>query len=262
MTDPRIQARRVGVQRAKGRRRLRAVLAVLGLGGLGAGGVAVAHSSLFAARSVVIAGAVHTSRAEVVSVTGLWRRPPLIDVSPSSMERELDSLPWVASSTVRVAWPSTVAVALVERVPVATAKSAPHSYALIDETGRVLAFEPNRPAGLPLVVDLGPIGLPGSSIAKENLPLVATAAALPVSLLAKVRSIGDSPSLGVVVQLNDGVRAVVGADQSLLQKFVSLATVLQRVSLAGVGLIDLRVPSSPVLTPQVTSPNLQLQGRG
>ena len=53
-----------------------------------------------------------------------------------------------------------------------------------------------------------------------------------------------------------------GDDDALSEKFVSLATVLSRVNLEGVGGIDLTVAASPVLTPLVTASNVQGKGDG
>jgi hypothetical protein len=71
-----------------------------------------------------------------------------------------------------------------------------------------------------------------------------------------------SASDGVVLHLKGGVRAILGDDQALPQKFVSLVTVLRGVDLAGVGGIDLRVAAAPVLTPLVSTSNVQGKGDG
>ena len=121
MTDPRISSKaRARVERERGHRRLSFLLAVLAAAGLSAGAFAILHSSLFSARTVVIAGAVHTPRSEILKVSGLDREPPLIDVNSTVMENRIDRLPWVLHSTVHVVWPSTVSVLVVERVAVAT----------------------------------------------------------------------------------------------------------------------------------------------
>jgi hypothetical protein len=67
---------------------------------------------------------------------------------------------------------------------------------------------------------------------------------------------------GVVLHLKDGLRAVVGDDEALAQKFVSLATVLNGVNLTGIGGIDLRVAAAPVLTPLVSPSNVHGKGDG
>ena len=65
-----------------------------------------------------------------------------------------------------------------------------------------------------------------------------------------------------MLRLDGGLKAVVGDDDALAEKFVSLATVLSRVDLTGVGGIDLSVAASPVLTPLVTASNVHGKGDG
>jgi len=262
MTDPRIQQRRVRVQRQRGHRRLGVLLGVIALAGAGAGAVAVLHSSLLSARTVVIAGAVETPRSEILAVTGLDRKPPLIDVDTVAMQRRLERLAWVASAAVRLEWPSTVAVAIVERTPVATTRLPAGGYALLDATGRVLADEPSRPSSVPLVAVSPAPGVPGTTLRASSRPVLATAAQLPVSLLPRLSEIAVSTTDGVVLRLKGGLRAIVGDDEALAQKFVSLATVLRGVNLVGVGGIDLRVAAAPVLTPLVSPSNVQGKGDG
>ncbi len=262
MTDPRIQARRVRVERQRGHRRLSILLGVVLAAGAVAGSVAVAHSSLFSARTVIIAGAVQTPRSEILEVSGLDREPPLIDVNTGAVQRRLERLPWVATASVHVDWPSTVAIAIAERIPVATTALPAGGYALLDSTGRVLEDQASRPSALPLVAVQGAPGSPGSSLGASARPLLAAAAQLPVSLLPRLQEIVTSGADGVVLRLKDGLRAVVGDDEALAQKFVSLATVLHGVSLAGIGGIDLRVAAAPVLTPLVSPSNVHGKGDG
>jgi hypothetical protein len=80
--------------------------------------------------------------------------------------------------------------------------------------------------------------------------------------VARVSQIVLTSSDGVVLHLEGGLEAVVGDDEALNEKFVSLTTVLSRVNLADVGAIDLRVAASPVLTPLVSASNVQGKGDG
>jgi cell division protein FtsQ len=217
---------------------------------------------LFSARTVAIAGAVHTPRSEMLEVTGLDRRPPLIDVDPAAIERRLDRLPWVSTAAVRVHWPSTVDLDVVERVPVATSPLEGGGFAVLDATGRVLAHQATRPADLPLVALAKISSPPGSSLGAAARPMLAAAAQLPVSLLPRLQEIAVSGSDGIVLHLEGGLEAVIGDDEALAEKFVSLATVLSRVDLDGIGAIDLRVAASPVLTPLVTASNVHGKGDG
>ena len=262
MTDPRIQARRVKVERQRGHRRLRVLIGAVVLAGGVAGALAIAHSSLFSARTVVIAGAVQTLRSEILAVTGLDREPPLIDLNTGSMQRRLERLPWVVTASVHLDWPSTVAIAVVERVPVAATALAAGGYALLDATGRVLEDQTSRPSALPLVAVPGVPGSPGSSLGASAQALLATASQFPVTLLPRLQDIVASSADGVVLHLKGGLRAIVGDDEALAQKFVSLVTVLNGVNLTGVGGIDLRVAAAPVLTPLVSASNVHGKGDG
>jgi cell division septal protein FtsQ len=162
----------------------------------------------------------------------------------------------VLSASVHLEWPSTVAIAIVERVPIAAAPLSKGGYAVLDSTGRVLEDEVSRPVGLPLVAVAASSSRPGASVEGSSEPLLLTAAWLPVSLVSRVREIVTGPE-GLALRLRSGMSAVLGDDKALSDKFVSLATVLQKVDLAGVGSIDLRVATAPVLTPLVSASNVQ-----
>jgi cell division protein FtsQ len=262
MTDPRIQARRVEVQRQQGHRRLGLLLAVLSALALSAGALGVLHSRLFSARSVVISGAVHTTRTEVLTASGLNKEPPLLDVNAAAVSRRLERLAWVNTATVHIEWPSTVAISIAERVPVAASRLGTRGYAVFDATGRVLADEATMPAGIPLVAVDDSRAPPGTSLGAEARAELVAAAELPESLVSRVQEISTSRADGIVLELQGGLHAVVGDDAALGEKFVSLATVLSKVDLTGIGGIDLRVAAAPVLTPLVSASNVQGKGDG
>jgi cell division protein FtsQ len=247
-TDSRIRARQVAVARAAGRRRLRIVAGLFAFLALVALFLLVLHSPFLAARSVRIDGARHTTRAEVLSVTGLARKPPLVDVSAAADESALDRLPWVERATVVREWPSAVRVVLVERHAVAEVAAGTGRFALVDPSGRVLEDTTVRVAGFALVTGDGHVPPPGGAVQRGQKPAVDVAGAVPISLLARVVSVASVGSSGVVLRLLRGPRVLFGSPTELRQKMVALATVLARVPLTGIVTIDLRVPASPVLT--------------
>lgn len=243
-----MQARKVEVARSAGRRRLRVLLAALALATVVVLALVVLHSPLLAARHVTIVGAEHTSAADVLSVTGLDRRPPLVDVSTAADASAIDRLPWVERATVMREWPAGIRIAIVERHPVAEVERAPGEYALVDPTGRVLEDTTVRVAGVALLTGARDVPAPGGALGRREDAAVEAAGALPVSLLARVSSVRLGPGEQVVLQLTGGRRALLGPPSDLRAKMVSLATVLARVPLSGVVTIDLRVPADPVLT--------------
>lgn len=248
-SDPRIRARKVAVAREAGKKRLRLLGGFAALAAVVALLLGVLHSSLFAARKVAISGMTHTTRAEIMAVSGLGRRPPLIDVNSAMDEAAIDRLPWVASSSVARHWPDGIKVAIVERHAVAELADGGAGYALVDLSGRVLEKVATRVGGLALVTGAGDVPAPGAFLPRSRRAVVEAAGAVPVSLLSRVASLTSTATSGVVVQIAHGPQALLGASTDLREKMVALATVIERVPLTGIVTIDLRVPTAPVLTP-------------
>jgi cell division protein FtsQ len=250
--DPRIRARRVEVTRAAGRRRLRNLAAGLGLIGLATASFGVVHSPILGVRHVEVRGAGHTPVAEVLAAVHLQRGHPMVDVNTASLGRRLAALPWVASASVSRHWPSTVDIRLHERTPVAVVPAAGGQTAVVDQTGRVLAVGPSAAAvgsGLPTVKGLDAPPAAGVTIGPE-MPAHAAlgvAASLPASLRPRLADITVTNGGEVDAAVGSTV-VFIGSPADLPAKFLALTTLLQRVDLKGVAVIDLRVPAAPVLT--------------
>ncbi|MGH9303038.1 MAG: cell division protein FtsQ/DivIB [Acidimicrobiales bacterium] len=249
MTDPRIHERRVVVARERGRTRRRRLGAGVLAAMLAAGGLLALHSSIFGARSVRVIGARHTSRGAIIAAAKLGGSPPLVDVSPAQAARRLKHLPWIASATVAVSWPSTVTVRVSERVPVAAVALRGEKVAICDFSGHVIEILPARPKSLPLVVVRGRVASPGQVLARNDARLTAAASALPQSMVAETSALFYGKG-GIELRLRDGIVALVGSQSLLNDKLVALATVLSHGGLDGIATIDLRDPAVPVLLPR------------
>ncbi|MHB1986869.1 MAG: cell division protein FtsQ/DivIB [Acidimicrobiales bacterium] len=253
MTDPRIHERRVLVAREKGRLRRRFVLGGLLVVVIGAAGFAFVHSSMLGARHVEVTGATHTSVPAIVKVAGLKGAPPLVDLSSGHIARRVETLPWVKKVAVSFAWPSTVRIELTERVPVARVRAGSAGWAVTDRTGRVLEDVLSPPPGLPQLGGSLKVPLPGHQLPGHWPSLARVAAFMPQALVAKIVDLRWGRA-GALVELSSRVTAVIGSTAMLAEKFVALATVLAHGHLAGIGTIDLRVPSAPVLIHSPASP--------
>ncbi len=262
--DRRIWERHVEVQRQAGRRRRRWLMAATAVTALLAGGLAALHSPLFAATSVTIQGGAGIARAEVLDISGLQRRPPLIDVDTTVMERRIEQIPRVASAVVMLHWPTGVQIVLTERQPVAVAPlpGGRGGFAVLDSSGRVLSTSLSRPAGLPEVVGVGPVGIPGTSLHEQAGELLTAAASLTAELVPQVDEVGRDQAGDLVLALASGPIALLGDDSALQQKLISLVTLLQKADLHGIATIDLRAPGSPVLTPLGAGPTLRVDPGG
>ena len=216
MTDPRIHAAARPGASASG---VTAVSAIL-LGGawpagLAAGVLAILHSSLFGARTVVIAGAVHTTRSQILDSerprprAAAHRRRHHGDGSGGST-----GCPGCGGLRAR-------RVALDRRrrrrraVPVATSRLPGGGFALLDATGRVLERpgprpRPCRSSSLPAV--LGAAGQLSSALGADRC--------WRQQLRCRCRSCrgwtrSSAPPTGSCCDLSGGLTAVVGDDEAL-----------------------------------------------
>ncbi|MHB8682381.1 MAG: cell division protein FtsQ/DivIB [Acidimicrobiales bacterium] len=247
--DPRMSRRRVAVTRARGRRRLRLVLAAMVVSALGAGTLVTLHTSLFAARHVVVRGAAQTPSALVARVSGLDAHPPLIDVNGGADAARLEALPWVGTAVVSRRWPDSVVVELHERVPVAAMARAAGGVVLVDATGRVLADVTSAPAGLPVLTGPFRVAAPGRWLAAPARPGLAAAAALASSPAGAVHGISVSAAGAVRLDLGGGVWAALGRGGDLGAELAALRSVLAGAPPKGPETIDVTVPGEPLVTP-------------
>ena len=219
--DPRIRQRRADVQRRKGRRRLRWIVGVLVVVALAAVAAVLLHTPWFSARVVTVTG-VHpnTSQAAIVDAAGLQHRPPLISVDPGATAARVEALPFIATAQVHRHWPDGVAIAVTERVPVATMAGPGASWSVLDGYGRTLAVRPTRPAGLPvLAVHTGAPwsrrrrwAEPWAPPARTPLTVCRT---LPPAFSAQVISVTGAPDGTVSLALNSGITVLFGTDDDL-----------------------------------------------
>lgn len=258
---PRLRARRVAVQRAAGRRRLRRLVVLGATGSLVAAGWGVANSPLLDVDRITVAGAHHVPPADVREATGIGRGTPLFSVDAGAAERAVARLPWVAGAEVQRQWPGTVVVEITERVAVAVAEMAGGGWMVLDASGRVLEVGPAdapRPAELPVVeggVAPATPATPGATI-DDDAGRLRVLAHLPPEVAAAVTAVGQLGSTAegtVVLRLEGGGEVHVGAvggidDAELDDRVLALATVLDQVDLASLARLDVSVPGSPVLT--------------
>ncbi len=222
---PRVWQRRVAVLREQAHRRLRLVVAGVAVLVVLCVVLLALHTPLLALRSATVRGAQHTGNQAVLRAAGLLTHPPLIDVDPKSVAAEVERLPWVAHATVIRHWPDSVTVIVTERAPLGSMARPGGGTAVVDRTGRVLAWQGGAPTGLVLVAPVTP-GRPGTVLARAARPALAVAAALPPTLAARVTQVGVSAAGAVTVSLGRGVSAVLGTTAELPAKLTALATVL------------------------------------
>jgi len=243
---PRVWQRRVAVLRDQGRRRLRWVVAAAVVLLAVCVAVVLLHTPLAAVRQTTVVGAVHTPVAAVVDAAGLADGPPLIDVDPAAAAAKVEALPWVARAAVVRHWPDAVTVTVTERVALGSVARPGGNVALVDASGRVLAWQPGPAVGVALSVPVAP-GRPGTDLAAADRPALVVGAALAPALLERVQSLRLGPGGDVVLSLSGRLTVDLGTDSQLGAKLASLSAVLEEAHPVGPAVIDLTIPDQPAV---------------
>lgn len=180
-----------------------------------AAGWVVLFSSVLGARTVEVSGAALLTPDQVRTAAAVPDGSPLARLDTGAVARRVEKLPEVLSATVRVSYPSTVRIAVTERVAVAFQRDGGESV-LVDDAGVAFRTVDQPPAGQPeLVVS--------SDAARQATAEVS--GALPADLRAQVASIRADTVNAVTLKLGDGRTVLWGAAQDNAAK-VRLLTAL------------------------------------
>jgi cell division septal protein FtsQ len=280
--DPRFAHRRLEVQRANDRRRLRLLivtLSVVGAAGLAAGSF---FTPLWKVRHVRIQVRGPITSRRIEALTGLDHQRLMITLNPGRISADLDAVPNLGGARVNRQWPSTVSIWVAVRTAVAQVARSSTTWATVDATGRILADVSSQIPGLPVIhlpglvpapggwlpSTLGPAVAPGTPAAREvdlTAPSGSMLAPNPVEaalvamqempasvkaeiISARVTSTGTLSLAVLPANFAAGAISVNLGDGSLLsQKVSALVTLVTQTDLSKVTQIDLTVPDRPAL---------------
>jgi len=245
--DPRIRRRQIDVLRAAGRRRLRLLVAGLAAIALAGAVWGATRSPLLDVDRVVVEGAVQTGDTAVRAVAAIHRGRAMTDVDEASAATRVSRLPWVLRTDVVREWPATVRIRVVERRATAVTHQDGAAWVLVDRIGRVLAPVTTPPANLVVVDGVPPAGGPGTWLdARAHDPLE-VAAELPPALVPRVATVTLGAN-GVELRLKPQGVVLLGEGTAIADKVRAAQTVLAAVDGRTVAIVDVRIPSTPVLT--------------
>lgn len=180
-------------------------------------------STLFTVRRLAVSGADPAVAAEVRRVAQVRLGRPLALIDVRAVAHRVVGLPAVARVRVSQAFPTTLRIAVTQRVPVLALPNAPGAsgYRLVDATGVVVATVPTPPVGLPVVqVATGP-GAPTMAQA------LAVLGALPAPLLATVTAV-QAPTPDSITLLLRGGRSIIWGSTAHPRAKVQILAVLLR----------------------------------
>jgi len=261
--DPRIRERLAAVKREAERRRLRWLVGIAAAVAVVALGLGITRSPLLGVHHVRVSGATRTSQTAIIEAAGLSHHPLMVDLDTPRMVRGVEALPWIATVHASRHWPGRVDIDVTERVPVAQVAAPGGQLALVDRGGRVLEAGTGASGVLASLGAGGSPPLPSIQI-KGTIPPPASSLALPGSADALALAAALQPGLGVSeaslvtavvadpgrlrLTLRGDITVLFGSADQLDAKVLALRTMLDRVNLAKVAVIDVRVPDAPVLT--------------
>lgn len=252
VVDPRMRSRRIEVQRDAGRRRLRRFLAVTVTVTTLVLAYGLTRTPLLDVDHVrVEAGGSHTDAGAVAMASGIGPGEPMTSVDAGAAARRIEELPWVDAARVRRSWPGTIRIEVTERTPVAVVNVTDARSALVDASGRVLviggagdvvgAVPPEGVVALSGVRGRIAEGEPLRRDARDALAVVdALREAMPGSVTSVSTDLDATLAQGGVVRF--------GTADDLADKMVAAETMLADVDTACLDVLDVRVPTSPVLT--------------
>ncbi|HEX3393512.1 MAG TPA: FtsQ-type POTRA domain-containing protein [Acidimicrobiales bacterium] len=260
MIDPRIRRRQIDVARQAGRRRLRLVVAAVVVVGVVLAAWGATRSPLFDVDRVLVDGAARSGDGAVRTAAAIPLGRAMTDVNGAAAARRVARLPWVEHADVVREWPSTVRVRVVERGAAAVVRAAPRApgaaeqgagadaaWVLVDRVGRVLAPVTSPPPGVVIVDGVPPAGPPGTRMAAAASGALVVAADLPVGLAPRVATVTVTAT-GVELRLKPQGVVRLGGSDDIAAKLEATRTVLGAVDGRTVSTLDVRIPSSPVLT--------------
>lgn len=203
------------------------------------------NTKLFAVDHINVTGAQHLSRDELIEKAGVHRGAVLLRVDVDHARRVLRAEPWIADATVSRHWPSTIAISVVERTPVAIAQSDDNKWVQIGAGGIVLGSSDRPVAGLPLLVGAKPSAEPGAKVQDGSMRLVSVAAKLPEGLRKRVVQM-DVNDDGVRLGIDAGTVVIVGDDKDLEAKLMAASAVLSKEDARQIETLDVRSETRPL----------------
>lgn len=243
--DPRMQARRRSVARKEGIRRLWVVAALTLIATLAIGAIAIANSSWLDIESVTVVGAQRASPQHIITASAIEQGEPLVEIDLDASAQAVEGVPWVADADVRRHWRGDVVIEVTERIGIAAFPTS-ERFAMVDRTGQQLEVLPGRPEGFLSIAGVDASGVPGQQVPPAGLAVIALIEAMTPDIAAVTSGVViDDGEL--MVDLAVGGRATFGDERALAEKLIALETVLARVDLQCVALIDVRVPTAPTV---------------
>lgn len=242
------------------RRRLLAIAIALPVVAVGAY-FAARETSTFAVRTISVSGGTPALQAQVRRTLGPLVGRSLLALNGSALERSVDALPAVLSTSYDRAFPHTLRVHVVPEVPVAVLHRGKQTW-LVSARGRAIAqIKAGTRLGLPRIwVPAAAQVAPGAILAADDGGTAARVLALAAGFPARFTTVTFTHG-ELTMRLRLGVELRLGEPVDVRLK-LAIARRALRVLPPGSTYLDVAVPQRPVAgsNPQVSSSASPLSG--
>lgn len=246
--DRRIAERRRLVTESDARRRMRWLVVLLLLASIsGLGGWVVFQSSYLAIAEITVDGEQQSRAREIVAGQGVEIGLATIRVRPGALEAALLEDPWIAAAEVRVTWPGTVSVQILEH-EASSWVEAEGVWLLTTAEGSVVEAAATPRDGRPRISVGTGVTAPGQSVDAAAIAALEFIGLLPASLAQDAVVMGTAEELTAQVS---GHGVVLGYPADMGAKAAALIALLD----AGVPVeaeINLVAPDRPAVMSQPT----------
>lgn len=242
----RFRERRLAAERSAGMKRLRIVGGLTLVSTLAIGVIGFLNSSAFDVDEIIVTGNDRSDPHLIVDASQIELGQALLEVDIDRAVQQVQLVPWVGAVALNRSWSGSIEIVVAERGPSAVLVAGGR-YALVDDHGRQLEIVDERPEGYMPVSGIEGSGVAGEPAPSEALPVIALLDALPAEVEEQISQVALEGG-ELFIELKAGGRANFGDGSELGPKLQSLETMLARVDLSCLGVIDVRVPAAPVLT--------------
>ncbi len=213
---------------------------------LGVGAYAATQSSFLSVEEIKVEGTeIRVTEAEVLEAAGVKQGDSMIGLDLAKIDEGVTSLSWVSEVTIERKWPRTILITLKEREPSVIAVLPNGQKFLLDRSGVVLD-EFHESSDLLPFIRVDEVGVLGAQISGIT-PLLRAAEEVTPDLGAWILALAPTGG-GVRAELVGGVIAELGIGTDFRDEMRSLATVLTRVQLSCIEVIDVSIHQNPVIT--------------
>ena len=213
---------------------------------LGVGAYATTQSSFLSVGEITVKGVEEkVTEEEVLEAAGIDLGDSMFGLDLSKADENVTSLSWVSEATVERKWPRSILITLNEREPSVIAVIPNGEKFLLDRSGVVLDQVSQNDTSLP-IIRIDEVGVLGTQISGIT-PLLRAAEEVTPDLGAWILALAPTGG-GVRAELVGGVVAELGIGTDFRDEMRSLATVLTRVQLSCIEVIDVSIHQNPVVT--------------